>query len=377
MSSEAQVAEYARAYGCLLGWLCACSSSLPSEPASSSNQPPIAVWDASMRVTTGAGYRDNVLRSSVATEQSGFFVASADATLIRLSESGAYFTLFVLGEDTRYFDAPSVDYEQLFSGTAQFATPVGGFNELGAEANYLYQYQILDVSETEATLRRVLAEGHGMTLHPHWKHTLSGGWAVQLEGLALRQLYEGELDDYWDGSARLSLVHSYGRKSELSLGYQSLLRFFDTREQFDDFGIIVPDTSLYYWQHEIGGRWRHHWDAARHWRTTGKLSYMFNRDNGSGYFDYDRLLLSQQLRWAKGDWDIKANARFGWYFYKTQQVGGEHRERSYAVVDLRVERRLGKHWLLYATAEREWNASNDPLDEYNDWMAGGGIGVEF
>ena len=44
---------------------------------------------------------------------------------------------------------------------------------------------------------------------------------------------------------------------------------------------------------------------------------------------------------------------------------------------LRVERRLGKHWLLYALAEREWNMSNDPVEEYNDWMAGGGVGVEF
>jgi len=185
------------------------------------------------------------------------------------------------------------------------------------------------------------------------------------------------LDDYRDASGRVSLIRAYGNKSEISIGYQSLWRLFDTREEFDEFGVIVPDTSLYYWQHEMGARWRHHLDAARHWRTTSKLSYMFNRDNGSGYFDYDRLLFSEQLRWTSGDWEVKANARFGWYFYKVQQIGGENRERAYVVLDLRVERRLGKHWLLYAGGEREWDSSNDPLDEYNDWMAGGGIGFEF
>jgi hypothetical protein len=58
-------------------------------------------------------------------------------------------------------------------------------------------------------------------------------------------------------------------------------------------------------------------------------------------------------------------------------VDSERRERSYATLDLRVERRLGKHWFVYASAEGDWNESNDPVDEYNDWMAGAGVGIEF
>lgn len=358
-------------FSCLLLFLAQCVA------AASTNLSPFAVWDVSARVTAGLGYRDNVLRSSLATENSGFFLSTADATFIRLSESGSYLAFYLLGEDTRYFDAPSVDYEQFFSGTAQFTTPAGARNELGVEASYLYQHQILDVSETEASLRRVLVDGHSITLHPHWKHTLGPDWAILLEGMGFRQIYESELDDYWDASGRLGLIRTYGNRSEVAVGYQALLRLFDTREQFDEFGVIVPDTSLYYWQHEVGGRWRHHWDEARHWRTTSKLSYMFSRDNGSGYFDYDRLLFSEQLRWSAGNWEIKAGARFGWYFYRVQQIGGDDRERAYVVLDARVERRLGKHWLIYAAAEREWDTSNDPLDEYDDWMAGGGMGMEF
>ncbi|MCU0783236.1 MAG: hypothetical protein MUF81_04150 [Verrucomicrobia bacterium] len=377
MNRELQAAVHWRWSRGLLGLLCLCSAFAPAKSAGSTNRSAVAVWDTSARVTTGLGYRDNILRSSISSESSGFFLSSADATFIRLSESGAHFTLFLLGEDTRYFDAPSVDYEQLFSGTAQFATPLGQLDELGAEANYLYQHQILDVSETEVDQRRVLVDGHSFTLRPHWKHTLGRGWAVQLAGTALRQLYGGDLDDYWEAGGRLSVIRSYGHRSELSFGYQSRHLLYDSREQFDSFGVMVPDTSLVYWQQEAGGQWRHHWDKARHWRTTSKLNYMFNRDNGSGYFDYDRVLFSQQLRWAANGWDLKANARFGWYFYETQQIGNERRERSYAALDLRVERRLGKHWLLYTVVEREWNRSNDPLDEYNDWMAGGGVGVEF
>jgi len=363
--------------GCPLILALLCAGSELANSAESTNRATIAVWDASARVTGGFGYRDNVLRSSFTSESSGFFVSSGDASFIRLSETGALFTLFLLGEDTQYFDAPSVNYERLFSAITQFALPVGRRDEIGLEAAYLYQHQILDVSETEVALRRVLVNGHGITLRPHWKHTLGRGWAMQVEGTGLRQIYEGRLDDFWDGSGRISLLRSYGNKSEVSLGYQSLLRFFDGREQFDESGMPVPGSSLVYWQHEVGARWRHNWDKARHWRTTSKLSYMFNRDNGSGYFDYDRLLFSQQVRWAARGWEVKATARFGWYFYKLQQIDNEHRERSYLTLDLRAERKLGKHWLVYAVGEREWDASNDPLDQYNDWMAGGGLGVEF
>jgi len=349
-----------------------------SAAKAATNLPPSAVWDNTAQVTTGFGYRDNALKSSVATESSAFVNVAADASFLRLADSGAYLTFFLLGDHTQYFDAPSLDCEQFFLGTAQYVTPIGIREEAGGQFNYLYQHQILDVSETEAVLTRVLVDGHTFTLQPHWKHMLSDIWAVKLEGLGLRQMYAGELDDYWDGSGRLSLIRTYGNRSEISLSYQSLLRFFDTREQFDNYGVIIPGTSLYYWQHEIVGRWRHHWDTDRHWRTTSKLSYMFNRDNGSGYFDYDRLLFSEQLRWAAENWEVKANVRLGWYYYyQEQQVANEGLKRSYVVLDVRVERRIWKHGLLYAVVEREWNNSNDPLEDYDDWMAGGGIGLEF
>ena len=341
------------------------------------NPTPAAVWDTSVRATSGFGYRDNVLRSGLSTESSAFFNSSADASFLRLAESSAYFSFFVLGDDTRYFDAPSVNFEQFFSGDARAVTPVGTSEELGGQFNYLYQHQVLDVSETEGIQARMLVDGHSYALRTYWKHTLRPGWAVQLEAAGLRQLYGGDLSDYWEAAGRLSLIRSYGHRSELSIGYQSKHILYDSREEYDKAGVVIPGTSVVYWQNEAGAHWRHHWDKARHWRTTSKLSYMFNRDNGSGYFDYDRILFSQQLRWTNSGWELRANARCGWYFYPVQQIGNEDLERSYVAMDLRIERRLGKHWLLYAVAERDWNRSNDPVDEYNDWMASGGIGVEF
>ncbi len=338
---------------------------------------PLAVWDTTIRATVAGGYRDNVLSSSVAPESSAFVASTAEASFIRLSESGAQVILFLLGEDTRFADAPAVEQEQLLSGSAQFLKPVGTRDELGGRLLYLYQNQVLDVSDSEANLYRVLVKGHGFTVQPYWNHSLGRGWSAQLEGAMLRQLYEHELDGFWEAGGRLGFLYRYGHKSEFSFGYQFRQRLYDTRNQFDHSGVAVPNTSLIYNRHEFAGEWRHYWDTGRHWLTATKAGVLLNRDNGSGYFDYDRVLFAQQLRWRNYGWEIKAGGRLGWYFHRVQLVAGERRERSYYALDLRAEKRLGKHWLLYTAAGREWNFSNEPLDEYNDWTASSGIGVEF
>ena len=338
---------------------------------------PPSVWDTSARVATGFGYRDNILRTSIAPESGTFFNTAADASFIRLADNAAYLSFFVLADDTRYLDVPSVEYEQFFSSAAQAVMPVGPLDELGGQFSYLYQHQVVDLSEDGTVVTRMLVDGHSYTLRPHWKHTLGGGWAVRVEVSGSRQLYGGDLSDYWDAAVAGSLIRTYGNRSEISIIGQSKRIWYDSRKEADRFGVAITNTDLVSSQNEIGCEWRHHWDKARQWRTTSRFSYMVNQDNGSGYFDYDRLLLKQQLRWKNSLWEIKTNARFSWYNYPVKSIGDEPLERSSMLFDARVERRLGKRWLTYLFAEREWSMSNDLRDRYKTWMAGGGVGFEL
>ena len=355
-------------------WLALCCCGLAGAGAQGQEQ--VVVWDRAARIEAGTGYRDNVLRTSIAPEGSAYWRTSADASLMRLNSADMLFVLFLLGEDIRYLEGP-VGYEQFLSGTAQFTSPVGERDEASAELTYLYQHQVFDASETEADLYRILVKGHGLTGKLHDRHTLADGWYATLEGTGLRQLYEEELDDYWEAAARLGLAHSYGNRSEASAGVQLLQRDYDTRNQFDASGILLPGTSLFYRQQEIGGEWKHYFDAERRWRSSTRGAYMLSRDNGSGYFDYNRLIVRQELRWNDGTWDLKGAARFGCYRYAVQRVNGNRRERSYTTLSLSGERRLGEHWLVHASAEHEWNVSNDPLDEYRTWYVEAGLGYDF
>lgn len=341
------------------------------------NASPIAVWDYTAEISTALGYKDNVLYSSIASESSGFILSSIDASLMRLSETEAYLMLYMYGEDYRYFDAPSVEYEQFLSLTAQYVQPVGDKNQWGALASYLYQHQIFDASETQLNQRRLLVLGHSASFAPHWKHSFNDSWSTRLEGSAFRQMYEVELDNYSEGRAQLNAMYDYGHRSQASFGYEFLNRHYDTREQFDSGGVIISNTDLTFQQHECAAHLKHSFDKNRHWRSSSHISYMLNADNGSGYFDYSRLLFRQQLRFKKGLWDIKTNARFGKYLYDLQTINNETRKRSYAMIDLIVERRLNKYWRIFASAEHEWNMSNDPLDEYKAWFARSGVTYEF
>jgi hypothetical protein len=351
--------------------------SIPCAADEVTNISPSSVWDTSARVTTGSGYRDNILRTSIAPESGAFFNTAADASFIRLADNDAYLSFFILADDTRYLDVPAVEYEQFFSGAAQAVMPVGPLDELGGQFGYLYQHQVVDLSEDGTAVTRMLVDGHSYTLRPHWKHTLGGGWAVRFEVSGLRQLYGGDLSDYWDAAAAGSLIRTYGNRSEISIISQSKHIWYDSRKETDRFGVAITNTDLVFLQNEIGCEWRHNWDKARQWRTTSKFSYMVNQDNGSGFFDYDRLLLKQQLRWKNSRWEVKTNARFSWYNYPVKRMGAESLERSSMLFDARVERRLGQRWLTYLFAEREWSMSNDLRDRYNTWMAGGGVGFEF
>jgi hypothetical protein len=350
--------------------------------AGATNESPLAVWDVAGRLLVGGGYRDNVLLASVQPESSSFVETTADFSVIRLSESGSSLSFFVLGEFRRFLedieaDGQPYEGEQLLYATTEWTEPLDSQNTFIATFDYFYQHQVIDASETEANLSRVLIKGHTFTLQPAWEHQLSPVWKVSVEGTAERQIYEAELDDYWQGAAEVRLSRAYGRKSEAAVFYQLRHRFYDSREQYTLAGVPVDGTQLVYRSHEIAGEWRHYWDADRHWRTTVKAGYFLSEDNGSGYFDYERFQLSARLRWKHAGWEISAAARGGWYLYDVQQVEGANLERSYYTVDGRIERWLAKHWLVYVAASREWNLSNDPPEEYNDWVASGGIGVEF
>lgn len=361
-----------------LGALVLLSAHAPAaEDAGEASLQPLVLWDAAARVAAGLGFRDNVLRSGLAPESSAFLSATTDFSLMRLSEGGRYATLVLLFDEQRYLSAPSAEDERFLSGALQAETPAGRNDRLGGELSGLLQHQVIDLSETADAHERLLVDGRAFALRPYWTHALSDAWSLQLDVPLARQLYDGELSGYRSAAAGLRVTRRYGYRSEASVYALGKYLAFDSREERDDAGLALSGAELTYRQVESGAQLKHHFDAQQQWRSTSRLTGLWSSDGSSGYYDYRRMQLSQQLRWRSARWEVKAGVRLSGYTYTGQEVGGETYGRHSALADVRAERRLGRHWLLYVSGEREWSRSNDPVDQYSDWLAGGGVIYEF
>src|SRR5688500_16725904 len=86
----------------------------------------LAIWDHSVNLRGGLGYKDNVLLSSVDRQGSIFWQTTIDAMLLRADlESGANLTLFLTAEDRRYFEEIEVEKEQLVLAQGKYERPAG------------------------------------------------------------------------------------------------------------------------------------------------------------------------------------------------------------------------------------------------------------
>jgi len=100
----------------------------------------------------------------------------------------------------------------------------------------------------------------------------------------------------------------------------------------------------------------------------------------SGYFDYDRYSVSQEVRFQTDAWEITAEARLSYYRYPVQTISDtdlRKRERKELTLALRGERQLAKHIRLYVQYDYERTDSNAALDEYTVNTVSGGVMVEF
>ena len=338
------------------------------------------MWDQSFSGRVGAGYNDNLLLSRDAREKSSFVFGGLDYTLFRLPLDGKQFTLFLSGDYTRYPEGQQVDHEFFGLALARFKFDLTPSWHPGFDLQYFYQDQVIDASITETNSGPTLVQGHNISARPSVRRDLPGGFWLEGSAAITRQYYRAPLDDYWEGGPQLSVGRDYGFQSSASLTYHWLLRDYDTREDVTLKGAGVPGTSLQFRQHEIEASLRHNFDAERHWRSVTKLGVLWSEDNGSGYFNYTRCQISEQLRYVAKSWEIKAQVRFANYDFLQQSASATDsstRQKEVFAASLRGEKKLFPKLKVFAEYAFERSLSNRTLDEYQVNKVSGGIDWEF
>jgi hypothetical protein len=377
--------RYARSLLCALGLLVQLSIWLPrpvcaEEPDIPEDLKLPSLWVKSIDPRLWAGYKDNVLLSAYNVMGSPFVAGGLDLTFYRLPVNGWEYLFLTSAEYVRYFSASKVDQEATAIVQAQATKTFAEHWKTGISAEYVYFNEVVDSSAFPEVLTSMPVQGHSFTVRPSMGRDFGTGYRLELELPTTRQLFEEFIDDYWEVGPKLTFAREYGHKSEFNMSYQFGDRLHDTREARDAAGVLVSGRELEFYEHELSFIWRHKWDAARHWRTLTKLALQRNEDNGGGYYDYWRPLISEQLRYEAMTWAVRAEARISYYGYDHQpiaELGSAVRQKTYLRFNVRGEKTLTKSMRVFAQFEHDQALSNLKIDRYDANTFSAGLDWQF
>jgi hypothetical protein len=345
-----------------------------AEVLKAENLPSLWVKDVTLR--TWAGYKDNILLANQNIIGSPLLAAGADLTMMRIPINGWECLLFASGEYTRYLTSSQVHQESLAIGQAQLKKTIANSWTIGLSGEYLFFDQVFDNSIVSTQLVALPVDGNGFTLRPSLKKQFDRGYHLELEAPATRQIFDQFIDDYWETGPKLSFGREYGHKSDLSLSYQFNYRRYDTQAALDASGNALAGKGLDFYQHELLLGWRQIWDADGRWRTVTRLSLQRNDDNGGGYYNFWRPYLSEQLRYQRSGWEVRAEAKLAYYHYDLQRIAdlaSPIRHKLYLRLGFRAEKALTKSLKLFGQYEFERAASNLSFDQYKVNTVFGGL----
>jgi hypothetical protein len=354
----------------------------PELPAPSLELPPASSgWESTFTVKAGVGYKDNLTLAPDPLESSPFVGTALEAFAVHRSESANQLLGLLTFEDARYWQGKTVNHEDLGIAQGEWRRfwPNDWQAALGVEGIYIDQ--VVDLSVTETNREPLPVRGWTLTARPGARRELSDRTWLVLELPVARQLYDGSsLDDYWEGGPKILVAQALGDRIEASLAYAFTHRGYDEEPGRDASGNVISNTVRSAAQHDIVGAWKQYWDQQRRWRSVTKLGYRHSSDNLSGYFDYERYSISQEVRFQTAAWEFSAEAQLAKYRYPVQTVSDtdlSKRRRADLTVALRGERQLVKHVRLYVQYDYERTDSNLSFDEYTVNTVSGGVAVEF
>ncbi len=338
------------------------------------------LWQKSVQLRAGLGYKDNVTLSSFDRQDSAFETLSADAMLFRLPWNNWQVSLMAVGSDTRYLDRSIlVDKEQNAAVSGEFAWFLGrGWKSLST-LQYVFLNQVMDVSTTYGASSPQQVFGHLLSFKEGARKD-AGAWWAELDLSGVRGWFREPLDDYWQAGPGLALGRRHGHDSEIALSYQLSPLTYDQREQTDLAGMPLLDTRLRYMTQTLELAWRQSLDSRSRWCNTLRLGLEANRDNGAGYYDYTQYRITEQIRFRAAGWDLSALASAVHYEFPRQPISLDDtrsRHRTSILVGLRGEKTLSQRWRVYVAYDFEQSLSNLNLDRYKANTVSGGVAFAF
>lgn len=325
-------------------------------------------WMALFSLQGGVGYHDNVLQSSVSQDESAFLHTGFDFMLRNTPEAGEpEFNLFLFGENWHFLSDGDLNDTWLASLHAESVFELTPDWKLALPWDVNYYDQFTDVSTLEADLGIVRLRSVDVQFEPALRYHHSE--AHELEGkLIARQAFVREpLDDYRELGLGFSWEFLPGPDTTLLAEAESVHRRYDTRQALDSDGVVIEGRRREILIHRLDGTVKHFWDSEQHWESRSSAELEVSRDNGGGYFDFYRPLLSHRLIYRRQPWRVAARTRASHYTFDVRTLDDDDNRKLHRTavdVSLRGEYTINANLLLFGEYRHDTILTNESGAEY-------------
>lgn len=343
----------------------------------------IPTWEWETTLIGSLGYKDNILLQPEPTESSGFWRTDLESLLWRYPDGHTEFVAMLGFTDIRYFSTEETDGEQsgFLHGSWDWMTT--SWSTLSLPGQVLYQDQVLDMSVTEAEPTIGQIQVFSFSVDPEWGVALTRDLGLAVVGLYRSDIFKAGPDDFQDAGGRVRLNYSPSFWGDFELRHSVFQRDFETRLQYTSGGRPIPDTELKVLERHTEGRFKFKFRPKARWTFDTKVGYLEYRDNGSGYFDYDRRRAGLEVVWTPGPWRVLVQGGISEYDFLSQIIyieetdELEQREKEDLYGQFRVERNLSDTLRWHFDLEAERSTTNEEYGTYNTYTVHSGVAWSF
>ena len=338
----------------------------------------VSLSDITYNLRSGIGVTDNVLYSNNNQVSRSYAVMGLDLTAFQIRGDEREFSVFLSADHEQYFESDPVDSESFVLAMAEYRHHLYNNWWIGLGSEYLYIDQLLDLSADD-DFNIVQATGHSFGILPTVEKKLAGDWIVSLDIPWRRQYYNDPLDDYTEAAPELMLSYKTGQYSQLRLKANLEYRGYDSRTIHGSLSPYQLSDILNFERSGVDLRHRHYLDHSRKWRSTTVLGFLNNKDNGDGYYNYDRFTAKQELLYKSNSLQIRSGIGLSNYHYANQKDDTQNQLRRKRVVraEIRASYAVRDHLKIFSAYRFERSLSNSSYDNYRANNVSVGMEWEF
>ncbi|MFO1461700.1 MAG: outer membrane beta-barrel protein [Verrucomicrobiota bacterium] len=348
---------------------------------------PFVLWDSTLTLRTSGGYNSNpsLAFQSEARHPAAFFEYGGDLLFFRLPTDGDTASIFLSGDDRRYFSNEDVPGQQNFLSQFSYEHESPSWWNAGGNLIWMYANQVVDLSELGAYPKGPeQVQGNTVIFRPNFSGRIGTNW---LAGIELPLTYQGlsvAPDGFLEAGPQLLLTRRLRNGSTASIGYSWSERVYSTAtplltpggEVINPVTLVVEHLQL----NTVNGKWQQYWDREKQWRTTLSSGFTTARDNGTGYYNYNRFRVGAGIQANLGRWILSLDGAASWYQYTEQTSAPEEstlRDRQEYSVGLQASYEITDHVRSFVRFSWETSIANTPQDNYGATTSAAGFEFEF